>query len=968
MKKIMAMLLSIVMLASVPFTTPAARAANGGDIAARRDKNIHLFFEAFPVITEEMTEDNTITRAEFACVIKNILERADIMLYDGTAKFGDVDENTEYAAEIKTVTALGYMTGKTGKFRPEDPITDTEAAEAIIHLLNVDYNLGVAADITSGIWSMVSKAGIDISRFSGRKNAAWIKRFVYKALQGYIGTTTGTSHGVPQMAIDRTTTYMEEYWGLKKVEGLLSANSILEVNGKNAAGDNMVTIDGENYVSYLVYENNAYIGQYVTAFVYDKGINDNSIMCMFPNELYDPSVTLLGRDIDTLTSLSRITAYDENGKKKSYAVSSLANVYFNFEYMGPVRALDYESDRVKAMMDAVLNKSTCEIILKHSDRSGDYDFVWVRVFENYAVSKFSYEEYTVQDKFGVKLDMAEAFRLNNIVMFDNEGRLASAVGIAENDILSLMVSRGHGGDIDKAVGYYSDATVSGTMTSVNADECIIDGDTYYISDRYRALADANDKNVLVLKPGLTTTFYLNVFNEISAVSFNDHYKEGETYAFVINVFYDEDEEKTTLRLLNEDGSVTREELKRDIVVNGTKYSNKGIITAMSKISGEHIVDGGCDVYRLARITRIGDIIKKIELALREVRPDGTPVDDLYPDQILYSRGNNTDGTAVTLADVVYKSNTFGKRVGITTSTVVFDVPIKGKDAMRVTDDDAYTITSVSNMQDDCVLGLGGVKKVGDDGKGAYMEFFDTDNTLFASAAVRYYSYDSKVGGIASPPEMLADCLIVSKVYKDAVNDEGENIIIIEGYRAGAKVSYETAPIRDYSNPWGQFMTLADPTNGARLEKAGGAVIGPETIASTGVLPGDVLQLTFDNKNRISNMLINVRGASKANAAWLMTNGNGTTTSILSAGAGHGNEYLGVNYGEVTEIQNGKVVLKELDGKLRVYSIGSPTITVYNRSVKKNPVRKGGTDDIEIGKDIYIRQYYSQVKEIVVFEE
>lgn len=968
MKKIMAMLLSIVILASMPFTSPVVSAADSTDVSERRSRNIDLFFEAFPVITEEMTEDEVITRGEFACVIKNILEQAGIVLNDNSASFSDVDENTDYAAEIRTVVNLGYLGGKTGRFRPDDMITDTEAAEAIIHMLNVDYNLGVASDLTSGIWNMVSKAGIDISRSNTNKNAAWVKRFVYKALQGYIGVTAGTSHGVPQMAIDRTTTYMEEYWGLKEVEGVLNANSILEINGKNPAGDNMVTIGDESYISFLVYENNAYIGQYVTAFVCDKGINDNRVMCMFPNELYEPSVTINGRDIDSIDSLSKITAYDESGKKKTYSVSSLANVYFNFEYMGPVRALDYGSDRVKKMIDAVLNKSTCEIMLTHSDRSGAYDFVWIRSYENYAVSKFSYDEYTVQDKFGEKLDMAEAFRLNNVVMFDSEGKLASAVGIEENDILSLMLSRGYGGEIEKSVGYLSDRTVSGTMTSVNTDECIIDGVTYYISDRYRALADANNKNVLALKPGLTTTFYLNRFNEISAVSFNDYYKEGEKYAFIISAYYDSGEETVTLRMLSENGAVTSEVLPTEVNINGSKYSGQGIITAMSKISGEHIVDSGCDVYKLSRITRTNDKIKKIELAKREVRPEGTPIEDLYPDQILYSRGNNTDGTAVTLADVVYKSNTFGKRVGITTSTVVFDVPIKAKDAMRITDDEAYSVTSVSNMQDDCVLGLGGVKKVGDDGKGAYMEFFDTDSTLFASAAVRYYSYDSKVGGVASPPEMLSDCLIVSKVYKDAVNADGDDVIVIEGYRAGAKVSYETTPIRDKSHPWAQFMTLADSVNGARLEKAGGSVIKPETIALTGVMPGDALQLTLDAKNRISNMLINVRGGNKENAAWLMTNGNGTTTSILSAGAGHGNEYLGVNYGEVTEIQSGKVVMKELDGKQRVYSVGSPTITVFNRSLKKNPVRKGGTDDIEIGKDVYIRQYYSQVKEIVVFEE
>lgn len=151
-----------------------------------------------------------------------------------------------------------------------------------------------------------------------------------------------------------------------------------------------------------------------------------------------------------------------------------------------------------------------------------------------------------------------------------------------------------------------------------------------------------------------------------------------------------------------------------------------------------------------------------------------------------------------------------------------------------------------------------------------------------------------------------------------------------------------------------------------METADGTHIRPDDVAVTGVLPGDVIQVTTNAKNEISNILINVRGGESENAAWLMINGNGTNTSVLSAGAGHGNEYLGVNYGTVETFRDGKAVMNELDGKRRVYSIGNPTITVYNRT--KQYALKGSTADIERGKDMYIRQYYSQIKEIVIFED
>lgn len=963
MKKLISMLISITILVSASFTVSADDSA----AAERRSRNIDSFFDAFPVITDEMTSDGTVTRAELACVINNILKRGSRGSISGNQyNFPDVNKDTEYYDEINAAVSLGYMNdlGVSGGFRPDDAVTDTEAAECMAHMLGVDYMLG--ADTDAGIWRAIYNADIRIERFSGTDNAEWIKELVYKSLNAHIGVVSGTDHGNTEMSVDNDTAYIEEYWNIKQTEGVLSANSILEINGKSAAGDNSVMIGDEKYISYLIYENNAYIGQYVTAYVSTEGIDEGRIMCMFPNERYEPSLVIDSRNVENLENLSRIRTRDKNGRTKTYSVSPLANVYFNFEYMGPVRAMDYSSDRVKAVLDAVSAGQSCEIILAASQRKGDYDFVWIRSFENYAVSSFTYSDYSIQDQFGAELKLEDAFRDNNVVLFDDEGKLANAAAIQENDILSLMLSYGSGGSVGKAAGYLSRRTVSGTLSSVSDDGCVIEGSLYYVSGRYKELSDSNDKNVIALKSGISSTFYLNRFNEISSVSFADYYKDGESYVFIMYAFYDNNEVKSGIKYLSEDGAVNGEILSEKVTINGARYSGRDIIDAMSRISGSSIVKDGCDVYKLAKITRANNEIKKISLAFSEARPEGSPADELYPDQILYSRGNNTDGTAVTLADVVYKNNTFGKRVGITTSTVIFDVPIKN--GARVKDEDAYMVTSVSNMMDDCVLGLGGVKKIGDDGKGAYMEFFDTDSTLFASAAVRYYSYDAGVGGVASPPEMLADCLIVSRISGEAVNEDDEPIKIIEGYQAGAKVKYETAPIRDTGNPWGQFVTLTDPEKGAKLEYADGSVIAPEDISSTGILPGDVIQLTLDSRNRISNMLINLRGGEKERAAWLMMNGNGTTTSILSAGSGHGNEYLGVNYGEVTEIKSGKMVLQELDGKQRVYSIGSPTITVYDRSAKKNNARKGGTGDIKIGRDVYVRQYYSQIKEIVVFED
>ena len=954
MKRIIAAMLCIMTLSAVPF---AAVTAASDEVGERRRENIDLFFDAFPVVTDEITGDGVVTRGEFAYIIKNILDRSGITGY-GNAEFYDVTSETPYAAEISAAASMGYMrdTNGTGKFRPNDKIADTEAAACIVHMLGCDYIVNLAYTYNAGVWQALDLAGANVTSFAGEKNADWIKNLVFRGLHSNIAVPDGMKNNSLMMKIDKDTTYLEKYWELNEAEGILSKNSFIDIYGKDAAPDNQVVIGGRQYMSYLIYENTEYLGSYVKAYVSTSEENGGRIMCMFPDERYSRPVTIDARTLTNVTDLTSVKTTDEKGRTKTYRLSELANIYYNFDYMGPVRAADYTNPKMSELLSKMKEGRSCRIILAENNNDGKYDFIRICVYENYSVSGYSYEDYTIRDKYGDKLEMREAFASNKIVLLDDNDKQANAADISENDILSLMISF-DGEKIEKAEGYLSSRTVSGTVSAVSdGDECTINSETYYVTDRYLRLQAVNNKNVLELKPGLITTFYLNRFSEIAAVSLSDYYRDGTTYAFIIGAYYDANDQSTILKLLNEDGIIQRETLGERVTVNGRVYRSEEIIKALSEISGVPVTDNVCEVYKAARISVSDKKIVKLELAYSRKREEGDSSDRMYPDVILYSYGEG-----VTLANVVYKNNTFGKSVGITTSSVVFDVPLK-ENGKAVTDSAAYSTTSVSNMQDDCVLGMGGKKKV--NAGSEYMEFFDADSTLFASAAVRYYEYNDSTGGVASPPEMLADCIVVTDVIKDAVNEDDEPVMIIKGYKAGAETELSTAVIKNSASPWEQFPTLTDSTLGAVLEKAGHIKITPEQIKQTGLLPGDVIQITTNAKNEVSNILINVRGGDAENAAWLM--GNNTNTSVLSATAGQGNEYLGVNYGSVAELQNGKVVLDELDGARRVYSIGSPTVTVYNRTLKS--ARKGGNADIQIGSDMYIRQYYSQIKEVVVFEE
>lgn len=76
--------------------------------------------------------NNTLTRAEFATFIKNVLPKS----AKNSLKFTDVDENEWYANSINTAVGAGIMVGNGGMFRPNDRITHEEALTALAKLLD----------------------------------------------------------------------------------------------------------------------------------------------------------------------------------------------------------------------------------------------------------------------------------------------------------------------------------------------------------------------------------------------------------------------------------------------------------------------------------------------------------------------------------------------------------------------------------------------------------------------------------------------------------------------------------------------------------------------------------------------------------------------------------------------------------------------------------------------------------------
>ena len=399
-------------------------------------------------------------------------------------------------------------------------------------------------------------------------------------------------------------------------------------------------------------------------------------------------------------------------------------------------------------------------------------------------------------------------------------------------------------------------------------------------------------------------------------------------------------------MLSEDGNIRDAELAPSVTINGTKHKDKARADALAGFALNK-GNGIMTIYKLAKITVRDEEISRMELELSLPSDGSKQLDRLYAEEVREAKtGQNTE-------DLVYKAGTVGKSIGLSSGTVIFDVPSEATCMGALNDNNAFYLTSLSDMEEDCLLGISGVKNLsGANSPDAEMKFYELDSTRFAKAAVRFYKYTEGSSGIVATPELDQNVIVVESIG-DGINEDGEKTLVISGMSGGAATQMHTLAISNEANPWSQFDTLTK-TEIEQPTQAGGSGMAEKI---TDIRAGDIIQTGTNNRGQITNIVLHLRGGDPNGVKWLKTTSNGMQV-------GRGNQYLGINFGKITALEDGKVVLSELDGKTRVYSLGSPTVTVYTRRTGK--AHKGSLQDLEIGGEVYIRQYYSQIREVVYY--
>ena len=577
MKKLMAAVMSVVMLFTMSITVGAASFTD----VSETDKN----YEAIEILTAldlikgyedgAFKPQETITRAEAIAMIDRMLGLHSAIGQTTTA-YRDVPANHWASGYITIGTAQGIIAGYgDGTFRPEAPVTYEQMIKMIVYAMG----FGPIADQTSTYPANVLMIGSQYGVIDGVNVATGksalrgdVAQLIYNALDEPLMVIGGIGSNGPIYKIDEDTNILNQYLHVVKVEGIVIGNDY----GENVKNKRVRIYDNKEKEVFDFYagDSNAgdYLGQNVVVYAYDEQHEDE-------NEIIAVSAKSGKNKVTTITDVDLIDSY-ENGRLeyyKDYDANRTSRIDINdeaiFVYNG--------STRVPANVKETLKIREGSISLLDNNRDGDADFVFIDEFEDIVVDSVTNAGRILgKDNFG-----SLNFDNDDEVIITLDGENIAVDELQEYDVLSVYANMD---ETAYRIVVTRGETVDGAVRSIDSKEnrYRIGNEWYKFCPCYvGATPELNDTGV----------YYLNANGSIVYMSTQSS-SSLRKYALVMNIAEDYDglDDVIMVRFIDKDGRIQT----LNFSSNAT-YRKDGEKVKISKVQDE--------VYKTALIHSVVEI-------------------------------------------------------------------------------------------------------------------------------------------------------------------------------------------------------------------------------------------------------------------------------------------------------------------------------------------------------------------------
>ncbi len=576
-------------------------------------------------------------------------------------KFPDVEKGHWATGYINVGTTEGLIIGDdTGRFRPDDNITYSEAITILVRALGYEPQAQSKGGFPTGYLvsgnSMGLTTGVAVAqaRSSRPVSRGQIAQLAYNALNINLMEQVGFGSGAKYEITDET--LLTSRLDAKLVEGKVTAvgSSSLEGSGVDKG---QIEIDGKVYKTGKADVRNV-LGLYVDAYITDKSSSkdNNTALAIVPSQGKNDITTISADDIAEITSSAsgKEISYIKGSKKYKISIPQNSLIVYNGK----------SSD-----MDALKAIKSGSIMVADDDKKT----VFINETENYVVDEVIASSDRIIDKYGkspLTLDKEDE-KLTFVLEKDN--KITDISALKEWDVITLTMSK------DKSVIYGTviNNPVEGKITE-------IDDEYVYVGDRKLKVSISYPEKLEIDDEGI---FYLDQEGKIAA--FDEGKALDRSYAYISDMGTKSGlNQKLELEIFDAQGKLSRVTAASKVLVDGKSYTT--VQTIQSAIGGK----GQLVSVKFNSKGELSEVTKSTEGEIDEDKF----VLNLSEDDVVYNAK-----TSKLLAS--------GMEIRVGADTIVFDLPaggdsedysIAGKSFFS--DGDKYDIT-VYDVKEDLTAGV-----------------------------------------------------------------------------------------------------------------------------------------------------------------------------------------------------------------------------------------------------------------------
>lgn len=516
---------------------------------------------AVGVLDEKLQSDTdyakkTITRGEFVSMVFSAKYNKTMASY-GAPVFIDVTRETAYAAEINTAFSLGIISGDGGNmFRPDEPITMNELVKILVNLAGYSVKANEKSGYPDGYYAVAVELGITDGITVGGTDTVTVSDaslMVYRTIN------------TPRMEVDSSGTYsvgdatlMEDSLHIYSRRGVVTAfNNMSLADGDNPK-EGTIKIDG---IEYELPDTNfkTYVGHTVD-FWYSVDSDDVCVIKYIEEADGNTASLFIDREEleinDSGFSAKQIVYSNEDGKRKIIKIDTervLVNGLSKLTEKSDFDFTGYDGGYVNAVRNT----------------KGEYDFIEIVKYNNKIVLSIDKDNEIIYFKDGSKLMLNPNDYENPNVLVNVTDKYYNSKNINDfhiNSVVSIYES-----STGNYVGaFISDDVLSGSAEAVDYGKGKIKiGGTWYKT--------AGD---IVCSPGNNYSFYMDFRYYIADA---DLAAQGDTFAYLINLSYEQGTEQAFVRVFNPAGNKVEVLQLNDKFKAGTSSGKSSFKAAESDI-------------------------------------------------------------------------------------------------------------------------------------------------------------------------------------------------------------------------------------------------------------------------------------------------------------------------------------------------------------------------------------------------